>query len=135
MTHYTDGRRFEYVTRDDLLRDGYEVLRSAGSKTKIDLVAFKPAQVLLVQCKLDGKLSPAERAVLLRVAGWLPGVGIPLLAYRPGIRGVPVAYACLTGPGPKQRVPWHADIVAEADLAAQVPGQTDLLDYIVGKLP
>lgn len=106
MTQYDAGRRFEWATRNRLAGDGYDVVRSAGSKTKVDLVAFKPGQVLLVQCKADGRAAPAERVELLRLAALLPDIALPVLAYRPGIIRQPVAFHALTGPGPKDRTPW-----------------------------
>ena len=111
MTHYDDGRRFEYVVRNALIDDGYWVTRSAGSKTKVDLVAVKPGEVLFVQAKRDGKISPAERLELLQLAAMLPGVAAPILAYRTG-RPAHVVYALLLGPGPKDRCPWIPDEVA-----------------------
>lgn len=112
MTRYDTGRRFEWATRDRLSDDGYDlVARTAGSKTKVDLVAIKPGQVLLVQCKADGKLRPAERAALLRLASLLPGVAVPLLAYKPGVIRHPVAFHVLTGQRPQDRRPWVPDEV------------------------
>lgn len=79
-TNYERGRAFEYRARDQLtLMGAVFVVRSAGSKTKIDLVAGFPAlqsymewppepDVWLVQCKRDGKLPADEREALLRAA-------------------------------------------------------------------
>lgn len=78
-TNYERGRAFEYRVRDALnLRGAVAVVRSAGSKTKIDLVALFPIldtplyegdmEVWIVQCKRDGKLPAAERDELLRIA-------------------------------------------------------------------
>ncbi|MFF1469109.1 PDDEXK family nuclease [Streptomyces mirabilis] len=53
-SNYERGVRFERAVRDDLESHGYEVIRSAGSKSKIDLVAIKPRQLLLIQCKQAG---------------------------------------------------------------------------------
>lgn len=106
MTRYSGGADFEREVRAALVADGYQlVIRSAGSKTKVDLVAFKPDQVLFVQCKRNGVCPPAERVELLRVAGLLPGVGVPVVASRPG-----VTYRRLVGPGPKQWAAWSTDI-------------------------
>ena len=112
MTKYNDGRRFEWKVRDDLTAQGYDVIRSAGSKSKVDLLAFKPGQVLLVQVKRKpGALAPAERMELLRLAALLPTVALPVQAYQPAPRR-PIAYAVLTGPGPRDRRPWMPDEVA-----------------------
>lgn len=80
MSNYDRGRRFEYAVRDHLRTNGYDVIRSAGSKTKVDLVAIKTGQVLLVQCKLDGKISPTERTELVRIAS--AAGGWPIVASR-----------------------------------------------------
>ena len=72
------------------------------------MVAFKRDQVLFVQCKRNGVCPPAERVELLRVGGLLPGVGVPVVASRPG-----VTYRRLVGPGPKQWTPWSTDIEGE----------------------
>lgn len=46
--------------RDDLRGHGYIVVRSAASRSPVDLVAFGRNEVLAVQCKRDGQLPPAE---------------------------------------------------------------------------
>jgi Holliday junction resolvase len=72
------GRRFEYKVRDDLKANGYWVMKSPASKSPVDMVAIKPGQVLFVQCKLNGRIDPAEREALYTLA-WLAG-GMPILA-------------------------------------------------------
>jgi len=79
-TNYERGRAFEYRVRDKLYDMGAAaVVRSAGSKTKIDLVALfdiiesptvwgASGDVWLVQCKRDGRLPAAERDALLDIA-------------------------------------------------------------------
>lgn len=109
MTNYRGGADFEREVRAALVADGYQlVVRSAGSKTKVDLVAFKPDQVLFIQCKRNGVCPPVERAELLRVAGLLPGVGVPVVASRPR-----VTYRRLVGPGSKEWEPWIPDEIQE----------------------
>lgn len=106
---YRSGRDFEYEVRDQLTDDGYWVTRAAGSKTKVDLIAIKAGQVLLVQCKRDGRISPAERAEVLRIAALLPAVAVPILAHRL-TRPARVGYARLTGTGPRDRADWCPDL-------------------------
>lgn len=117
MQRYAAGTRFEHKTRDDLRANGYEVVRAAGSKggTKADLLAFKPGQLLLIQCKRDGRLSPVEWDRLVEVASWVGGLAI-LAANGPAGRGV--HYVRLCAPKrPRSRVqdvePFHLDQVAE----------------------
>lgn len=118
MTSYRRGRKFEWDVRDDLADNGYAVVRAAGSKgdTKVDLVAFKPGQQLLVQCKGSGRCDPAEWDRLYEVAGWVGAV--PLLAEKAG-RGKGIAYTRLLGPKvPRARtqpcVPFVLDVLAVA---------------------
>ena len=106
MSHYRDGREFEYRVRAALIADGYDVIRSAGSKTKVDLVAFKPGQAVFVQCKRDGKISPAERTELLRIASHIAAV--PVVAWKVAGRAA-IYYWQLTGPGPQERIEWTTD--------------------------
>lgn len=81
-TQYQRGADFERKTRDVLLavHEARLVVRSAGSRGKVDLVAMFEAErsewgrgdgtpvVWLVQCKRDGKLSREDRAALLDLA-------------------------------------------------------------------
>lgn len=107
MTRYSSGREFEWKVRDDLAGNGYDVIRSAGSKTKVDLAAFKPGQAVFVQCKRDGKISPAERIELLRVASHIDAV--PVVAWKT-VGKAAIHYWRLTGPGPAERVEWTTDL-------------------------
>jgi len=109
MTAYTRGRSFEYDVRDQLTNDGYECFRSAGSKTKVDIIAIKHGQILLVQAKRDGRISPAERASVQATAA-LIDCAVPILAYKVVGKSA-VLLARLTGPGPKDRVPFVCDEV------------------------
>jgi Holliday junction resolvase len=67
-TNYERGRTFEYRVRDDLKASGYEVFRSAGSRSPVDLAALVKGHTLLVQCKRDGGISPLERVSLAALA-------------------------------------------------------------------
>lgn len=105
MTKYDAGRRLEYDTMKHLKENGYETFRSAGSHGIADVIAFKPGQVLFIQAKTKGAISPADRVDLLWLAGMIPG-GVPLVVTRPR-----TTYRQLTGPGPKAWVPWAPDQV------------------------
>lgn len=75
MSNYARGRRLEYKIRDELEGMGAElVVRSAGSKGPIDLIAFFPLEreIYLVQVKGKG-LSGRELAKLRREMGPLGG--------------------------------------------------------------
>ena len=64
--NYTRGRRVEYLARDRLRQKGYCVIRSAGSRTPVDLVAGKHRQVLFVQTKRARRPLTDARSVLSR---------------------------------------------------------------------
>lgn len=50
--HYITGWEAEQEARKTLIENGYYVVRSAGSKGLIDLVALKENEILLVQVKV-----------------------------------------------------------------------------------
>jgi Holliday junction resolvase len=108
VTQYRTGRDFEHSVRQDLVSNGYEVIRSAGSKTKVDLFAWKTGESLFIQCKRDGKISPIERTELIRLSVMVGAV--PVLAYKT-IGRARVLYQELTGPGPRDRREWQTDQV------------------------
>lgn len=60
MARYHKGRRYEYKARKLLEQEGFEVVRSAASKGKWDLVAIKPGCVRLIQIK---KGKPTSRVL------------------------------------------------------------------------
>lgn len=66
MSNYRRGADFERAVRADLVDHGYEVIRSAGSKTKVDLVAIKNGELLLIQCKLPNSQLPSSEWNRLR---------------------------------------------------------------------
>ena len=73
MTNYARGANFERDVKRDLEGRGYLVIRSAGSHGAVDLMACHQnagvaADWWLVQCKINGKASPAERNELYRIA-------------------------------------------------------------------
>jgi hypothetical protein len=111
MSGYTEGRQVEYDVIAYLAGNGYDTVRAASSKGLADVVAIKPGQVLLVNCKRTTMPGPAERIDLLRVASCLPGVSVPLVALHPRFEAL--EFRRLTGIGPKAWVPWTADELAE----------------------
>ena len=64
VKRYVKGANFERQVKKDLESSGYFVIRSAGSKGKIDLVAFKSNDVRLIQCKTNGVISKSDRQIL-----------------------------------------------------------------------
>lgn len=76
---YERGRKFEYRVRKHLRDEGYFVVRSAKSGTVCDLVALKKGEILLIQCKLNKKISRKEKEELAKLAEQVGGKA--LLAY------------------------------------------------------
>jgi Holliday junction resolvase len=85
-----NGTVRENKVRALLEDDGYFVVRSAGSGGIADLVALKPGQVLLVQCKSEAYLAPGPWNDLFFTAE--------------NVRAVPIHAAKLPG---SRQVIWH----------------------------
>lgn len=68
MTNYRNGAELERACKRLFEANGYYVVRAAGSKGAADLVCLKRGEVVLVQCKLDGYLRPAERKAFQALA-------------------------------------------------------------------
>lgn len=49
--NYQRGIRFEREVKASLEAQGYTVVRSAGSRSIVDLTAFTPYNILMIQCK------------------------------------------------------------------------------------
>jgi Holliday junction resolvase len=111
VSGYTQGRAVEHDVIAHLQGHGYDTVRAASSKGLADVVAIKPGQVLLVNCKRTTMPGPGERIDLIRIASCLPGVSVPLVALHP--RGKPLQFRRLTGIGPKAWVVWTADELEE----------------------
>lgn len=70
MSNYTRGRRLEYSVKRYFEQCGYLVIRSAGSKSPVDLVCLHPSlPPLLAQCKYGAaRLSRQDRERLSALA-------------------------------------------------------------------
>lgn len=76
--HYVQGRNFEYRCKRYLERQGFYVVRSAGSHTPTDLIAFPPnpptsdkhsTAPLFIQCKYgSGYISKSNIDKLVQLA-------------------------------------------------------------------
>lgn len=103
---------------------GYDVLRSSGSRGKVDVVAIGPEtgewqrksyginpELLFIQVKLTNPLiSPAERIGIQDLA--LRAGAIPLVGYRAKDETtgrLRPHFRQLTGPGPKEWVAWEPE--------------------------
>jgi len=108
VSHYSDGRRIEYIVIDDLTDNGYQCTRAASSKGVADVIAIKPGQVCLVNVKRTTMPGPDERRRLLDVCNG-DGYLLPLVALKPLRKRL--EYRLLTGPGPKDWLTWTPDEV------------------------
>jgi Holliday junction resolvase len=113
VSGYSDGRKLEYAAADLLWADGYWVMRSAGSKGTADIVAIKLGEILFVQCKLSGTLTPGERHALVALAAERGGTALCARWVKVGRAARTVEFRELTGPGPKDWRPWTADHALE----------------------
>ena len=53
MTRVNTGIQWEYAIRDYFIAKGYTVVRAAGSKGAIDLVAFNAQEIIFIQAKKE----------------------------------------------------------------------------------
>jgi Holliday junction resolvase len=115
VSSYDDGVRVEHAVIHDLQENGYDTVRAASSKGFADVVAVKAGQILFVNCKRTTPPGPVEREKLLRVAGHLPGIALPIVALKP-LRQ-PLQYRVLLGVAPKAWAVWTPDEAAEGGAA------------------
>ena len=108
MSRYSEGVRVEHLVIDDLRANGYQCIRASSSKGVADVVAVKVGEVVLVNVKRTTMPGPAERLALWRLR-W--DCVLPVVALKP-LR-CPIEYRLLTGPGPKEWVPWTPDEALE----------------------
>ena len=120
MSQYQRGHQFEKDTREHLREHGYTVVRSAASKTKIDLIAWKFGEILFVQCKV-GK-SPVGTAEWNEV--FAAGHAVPsckaIVAHKEPGRKMPQYWLLLQPRLPRSRaihgthwIDWTPDEVAD----------------------
>ena len=86
MSNYSRGANFERAVQKDLERQGFDTVRSAGSHRPADIWAARGHTRWLVQCKLDGNISPLEREKLIELADRTNSEA--WLAFRPGRQGI-----------------------------------------------
>ena len=111
------GANFELMIMADLERHGYLVHRSSGSRGAVDVMAVGEQYTLVVQAKISkATIAPAERAAVLDLAGRMGPTAVPLTATR--VKGAP-AYRLLTGPGPKDWMPWEPTTTRHAICARE----------------
>jgi len=114
VTQYRAGYDFERRVDQHLTADGYFVVQSRGSHGHADLIAIKPGQVLLVQCKGGDKpLSHDEWNSLHALAHRLGALAI--IADRP-TRGR-IRYRSITAPHSARTQRWPSAPFATDEIA------------------
>lgn len=61
--NYLRGRRWEYEVAKQLRKEGYKVMRTAGSHGPYDLIALGPNLIILIQCKVTKTEAAKKRLV------------------------------------------------------------------------
>ena len=125
-TNYKRGADFERRVLADMSARGYVSVRSAGSHTVADVYCFRYGEIVLIQCKRDGRLGPEEWNALYdhcQRAG-----AIPVLAKTgPGNRGI--TYWKLIGRkggrGRQPLVPWAPQERSDDGNVQAAGGQRD----------
>jgi len=92
MTNYSRGAAFENRVAHDFERHGYVSIRAAGSHSPADVYAMRPGELILVQCKIDGRLDPLEWNGFLDYSE--RAGGLPIMAERQGRK---IVYHLITG--------------------------------------
>lgn len=77
-TNYQRGANLERRVKDLLEGEGFAVVRSAGSHSPADLVAMRGGEIVIVQCKRDGRLGPSEWNEFVEFC--VKAGGVPILA-------------------------------------------------------
>lgn len=114
-SHYQAGYVLERAARTLLTVNGYLVIRASGSKGPADLVALKPGEVLLIQCKASERqrLGPAERAELHGAAQLAGATALACRWARNGHQARYPEFLKLIGTGKSSFEPWTPDYALE----------------------
>ena len=87
MNNYAKGRAFEYRVKKALEERGYYVIRSAGSHSITDLLAFdSKCRIYLIQCKYGkARLSKEEKAKIIETLKKFPRLTFLLAVNESGL--------------------------------------------------
>ena len=117
---YRNGADLERAVKHHLEDNGYLlVIKSGGSKGKVDVIGLKRGETVIVQCKRSGTaVRPADRIELRRLA--LDLGAVPLMAswVKEGNAARTIGYTEIISMGPAGNRPWtpdHALATANAD--------------------
>jgi Archaeal holliday junction resolvase (hjc) len=122
---YRNGADLERAVKHDLEDNGYSmVMKSGGSKGKVDVIALKPGEVLLVQCKVSGSMSPADRIALRSLAYDLGAVPLMARWVKDGSAARTIGYTEITSRAPAGHRPWTPDRALARALAHAAAPET-----------
>ncbi len=82
-TAYRKGRRAEYQLKKKLEDEGWFVVRSAGSRGVVDLVALKDDQVMLIQVQTHRYISSDKRQHLQELLRHVKGKVVVAVRHGP----------------------------------------------------
>jgi Holliday junction resolvase len=85
VSQYRRGAAFEYRVRDFFEREGFIVIRSAGSHGPVDLACFRRGLCILIQCKISGGFGAQD---INKMALARKQTGFVVLGARKGRRGL-----------------------------------------------
>jgi len=120
---YRNGAELERAVKHHLEDNGYVlVIKSGGSKGKVDVIGLKRGETVIVQCKRSpitkeawrlgrgaAAMSPADRAELRRLALVLGAVPLAAVWVKDGAAAREIGYTELTSMGPAGNRPWTPD--------------------------
>jgi Holliday junction resolvase len=120
---YRNGADLERAVKHYLEDNGYVlVIKSGGSKGKVDVIGLKRGETVLVQCKRSGEIRPAERTALRQLALDLGAIPIVARWYKEGNAARTIAFIELTSMGPAGNRLWTPDHAITGALAPASAG-------------
>jgi Holliday junction resolvase len=136
VSGYRDGADLERAVKHYLEDNGYSlVIKSGGSKGKVDVIGLKRGETVLVQCKRHiitkegwrlgrgaAAMSPADRMELRRLALVLGAVPLLAVWVKEGNAAREIGFTELTSMGPAGNRPWTPDHALSSALAPASAG-------------
>jgi Holliday junction resolvase-like predicted endonuclease len=110
VSGYRNGADLERAVKHHLEDNGYLlVIKSGGSKGKVDVIGLKRGETVLVQCKTTSGMSPADRIKLRKLALDLGAVPVYACWVKEGNAARTIGYTELISMGPAGNRPWTPD--------------------------
>ena len=132
---YRQGADLEREVKRYLEDNGYSlVIKSGGSKGKVDVIGLKRGETVIVQCKRGGNepipmeewrqgrgaaaMSPADRVNLRRLAADIIAIPIFCRWVKDGRKARELGFTELTSMGPAGNRPWTPDHAITSEVEA-----------------